>query len=1030
MSERQERRIVVVVGMHRSGTSAIARALQALGVDLGDRLMPPLPGVNDKGFLEDEDIVQLNVGLLRELGHDWHTLTPIRAQDLSGPAVAGLRMRAVDLLRERLGQWPVFGLKDPRMALLLPFWRSVFRHLDARVSFVICSRNPLSVARSLKARDAFDDEKSFFLWLQHVVPCFVETEGSARVVVDYDLMIDNPEMQLERISQALSLPFDRHGESLHEYAARFLEQGLRHTRYEAKDLGLVSTLPREVADAFDLMTRLARDELPVDSERVHALMLQWAEVLDRMSPAWGYMARCETRIADLTEGSIERDRQLAALNQGLSDLAAQIPVLNQTLSERNGQISALNQVLAERNEQVFIFNQWLAVRDERITALNRDLVVRDERNLALNNDLAARNKSIAILNQGLLERDERIAVLENQVSVLEHVIAGAEAQRDAAEAQRDALLASTSWRVTMPLRAIRKLLGGANTGDETFSREAVQLHAAPIAVSAALPATPFRYNLDQVIVDAQALMAFGWVFHKQSVIRSLSLKVTRAGREQVIPATYGKARDDVLASFQDMPQARFSGFMVLTAWAGDAIDGIGLTGRLEDGSVFDIPLHASSINKIGTGHVDASGAILRQWLAFAKRALILAGRGRFDLLFAKTRKFFDSRIHGATARSADDIGRMIGSQTGRETVLVIDHAMGGGANKYREEFVAGKLDEGKQVVLLSYQIASLSLALTLLGRDSGKSVRIPDVDLVVDLMDSLALKEIFYNDAVSFVQPQQVPELLVNLKARHPDALLTMAVHDYYAICPSPFLLNDHGVYCGVPDLDVCRKCLRANHQPFMSLFPARDITQWRTLWGAALQAADRIVAFSHSSVAIMRKAYPGIEPGKFVVRPHTIDGRRFPAIMPDQTETLHIGVLGHIGQHKGADIVSRLADEIARRGESIRITVIGTLEAAYSKEVITETGPYRPEELPDLIRQSGANVFLFPSVCPETFSFVVGELIQMTLPVACFDIGAPAERVKAYAKGKVMDFMDAGRLVEELIDFHMSTYLLGEVYE
>ena len=71
------KRVAVVLGMHRSGTSAVARALKAVGVSLGDTLIPPSIGVNDRGFWEDAEINALNIELLEALGHDWHTLGPI-----------------------------------------------------------------------------------------------------------------------------------------------------------------------------------------------------------------------------------------------------------------------------------------------------------------------------------------------------------------------------------------------------------------------------------------------------------------------------------------------------------------------------------------------------------------------------------------------------------------------------------------------------------------------------------------------------------------------------------------------------------------------------------------------------------------------------------------------------------------------------------------------------------------------------------------------------------------------------------------
>lgn len=72
-----EQRLIVVLGMHRSGTSAITRALKVMGVELGDRMMPPVEGNNDKGFWEDIDLNALNIQMLDAIHHEWNHRTQI-----------------------------------------------------------------------------------------------------------------------------------------------------------------------------------------------------------------------------------------------------------------------------------------------------------------------------------------------------------------------------------------------------------------------------------------------------------------------------------------------------------------------------------------------------------------------------------------------------------------------------------------------------------------------------------------------------------------------------------------------------------------------------------------------------------------------------------------------------------------------------------------------------------------------------------------------------------------------------------------
>ena len=80
--EESNDRLIVVLGMHRSGTSAITRALKVLGVELGDRLMPAAEDDNDTGYWEDVDFNALNIEMLCAVGKDWFYTSPVTQADL------------------------------------------------------------------------------------------------------------------------------------------------------------------------------------------------------------------------------------------------------------------------------------------------------------------------------------------------------------------------------------------------------------------------------------------------------------------------------------------------------------------------------------------------------------------------------------------------------------------------------------------------------------------------------------------------------------------------------------------------------------------------------------------------------------------------------------------------------------------------------------------------------------------------------------------------------------------------------------
>ena len=255
MKTKPNKRLIVVLGMHRSGTSAITRALNVFGVALGDNLMPAVVGDNDKGYFEDVDLNALNVEMLNAIGSNWSDLSLIESYDVDELCKKGYFLKALDLLRYKTSANPVFGFKDPRVAKLMPFWSKVFAHTDLAIAYVISVRNPLSVTQSLSKRGALSSEESYILWLSHVLNSLVYTQDSTRVLVDYDQFMDSPKSVLTTISKRLDLHFDQ--QAWEEYQGNFLTNDLRHSRFEAKDLMLDINCPPIARDLYTTVLEVA-----------------------------------------------------------------------------------------------------------------------------------------------------------------------------------------------------------------------------------------------------------------------------------------------------------------------------------------------------------------------------------------------------------------------------------------------------------------------------------------------------------------------------------------------------------------------------------------------------------------------------------------------------------------------------------------------------------------------------------------------------------------------------------------------------
>ena len=106
----------------------------------------------------------------------------------------------------------------------------------------------------------------------------------------------------------------------------------------------------------------------------------------------------------------------------------------------------------------------------------------------------------------------------------------------------------------------------------------------------------------------------------------------------------------------------------------------------------------------------------------------------------------------------------------------------------------------------------------------------------------------------------------------------------------------------------------------------------------------------------------------------------------------------------------------IRKQNQNINIIIIGST----SRHVkgIRKTGKFSRDELADHIENNDIDIIFIPSVWPETFSYTTEEAMKTGLPVAVFDIGAPAERVRNYSKGLIISKIDASTALEEIITF------------
>lgn len=240
---------ILVLGMHRSGTSALTGALVQLGCAAPANQIPQL-AQNSKGFFESRPIARLNDRLLDSAGRSWQDWRPLPNAWFSDPARAVQVAEGRALLRTEFGRPQLLALKDPRCCLLVPYWVRVLREEGLSPIVIHTHRHPLEVVRSLTARNGFTPAQGMVLWLSYVLQAEVRSRGLRRIFTSYDLLMANPVVALDDIGQALGLRYPQPPEQSREVLTDFLSAGMRHHDEAGSD-----GLPSFVASTLAVLER-------------------------------------------------------------------------------------------------------------------------------------------------------------------------------------------------------------------------------------------------------------------------------------------------------------------------------------------------------------------------------------------------------------------------------------------------------------------------------------------------------------------------------------------------------------------------------------------------------------------------------------------------------------------------------------------------------------------------------------------------------------------------------------------------------
>ncbi len=388
----------------------------------------------------------------------------------------------------------------------------------------------------------------------------------------------------------------------------------------------------------------------------------------------------------------------------------------------------------------------------------------------------------------------------------------------------------------------------------------------------------------------------------------------------------------------------------------------------------------------------------------------------FFIPFPKMRRKVRSKLKCKWQANKNNLGLFRKYLSGRPIILWVDHALGGGTEVYsKRQFKS--LEKNYDVIRMQYFPKTELYHITMTD-NKNHVFATQNVDQIFDFCKGQRISEIVVNNLVAYKNTLEILKKIKELKQQcvgNPS--VSFRGHDFQAICPSFNLINCDGKYCALKYNGGCEECWRhkklsddpISHNVLKS--GADKICDWRQVWGDFFaNVADNVILFSGVIEKIFVGAYPQIK-SKVRIIPHSV--RLFRKVNTKTHTDINIAVLGNISHNKGANVVCEMAKFIP---ENTNIIVVGTMRNAPKN--ITVHGAYKQKRLPQIMEKHKIDLVLIPSIWPETFSYTTSEAISMGLAVACYDIGAPAERVEQYDKGLVLDKISPNENLTQIIDF------------
>jgi hypothetical protein len=393
LGRHPRRTLLLVLGMHRSGTSAYTNTFALLGAALPRSLMSGSIS-NEKGHFESSRLFLEHDIMLAEIGSQWYDWNALSKDFFKSTLARTFAARFAEIVREEYQDAELIVVKDPRICRFVPIWREVATLLDATIKVVTPFRNPMEVASSLKKRDNLAIQESLLVWTRHVLDAEFWTRDLPRAFIAYEALLGDWRSVVDQCSKEIGLAFPRRSPKAERQVDIYLDRALRRNMAADNEFLSHSNIPDWTKDAY-----ISLKKLQTDSRN--------QEVLRKLDRVRADFDRVSSNLASVFA---ERDQRLIEATDANAQIASE---LEQRAATLDGELRAsqtrlwdVEQRLSEALQQRSYMEDELSRAKDNAAQLEQEvrLKVDSERQLKC---LLEQSNAIALTSQEHLAVEQR-----------------------------------------------------------------------------------------------------------------------------------------------------------------------------------------------------------------------------------------------------------------------------------------------------------------------------------------------------------------------------------------------------------------------------------------------------------------------------------------------------------------------------------------------------------------------------------------------------------------------------------------------